>query len=434
MATRVGRVVHLNHAGASPSSAAVVHRMQKHLALERIVGGYAAKDLVNEELQTVYNNAARLIHAASPSEIALVESATVAWTKLFYAFAAHQERHKAGERIILVSQAEYAANLVAVCQWARTHEDWSVLMIPSAMNGETSTGTVDLEALAAILAGNYKVGGGATVNPRSIALVCVTHVPTNSGIVNNVDAIGQQIADFNAALGDGNSVFYLADTCQSVGQLEVNVQRMHCSGLVATGRKFLRGPRGTGFLYIPNEIADSIMPQHIDHYGVPVLGIPPLKSLQSPLENVIQFAPRPGARRFEFWESHIAGRLGLGQALAEHLDLGQTKITEQILERATFLLDRLQKIPKVKLHHQSKCGIVTFFVPGMESAILATRLQESVNSVSFEISTVPATSTPLDTAQTGVPDLLRVSVSYTTSEDDMERFIQRLSNAIATVS
>ena len=226
------QVVHLNHAGASPTSDAVLRRVIHHLQQEQVLGGYAAKNQCVDELTSVYEKAAALIHASTPGEIALVESATVAWTRLFYSFAEYQEHHKeTQEKIILVSEAEYAANLVAACQWARTHPGWSVLAIPSekGKSGRNSTGKIDLSCLASILAGTYEVDG-KEIDPRCIAIVCITHVPTNSGIVNPVEQIGTQIAKFN---GSTNSIFYLVDACQSVGHIEISVQTIKCSGLVA---------------------------------------------------------------------------------------------------------------------------------------------------------------------------------------------------------
>ena len=317
---------------------------------------------------------------------------------------------------------------MAACRWAQTHRGWSVLAIPSTKreDGVTSTGKVDLDCLTSMLEGNYQVNGRA-IDPHSIAVVCVTHVPTNSGIVNPANEIGRQIAEFN---GSSNSIFYLADTCQSVGQIDIDVKDMKCSGLVATGRKYLRGPRGTGFLYVPDEISSFLWPDHLDHYGAPVSSIPQTSEISNALQDTITFAPRRGASRFEFWESNIAGRLGLGQALEEVLEQGQANIAEIILERGRYLVAKLCNLEGVKLHHKPQCGIVTFWVPGIESSLLARELHTVADGVLFEVSVVPVTSTPLDAAATGVPDLLRASVSYTTSNQDMDLFCERLARII----
>jgi len=261
------RIVHLNHAGASPSPDSVLKAVMEHIQLEQVQGGYSAAEMASEALQAVYKNTAKLVSAAFIDEIALVESATVAWTRLFYAFAAYQSE-RPGQKVILLSEAEYAANVVAACRWAQTHEGWTVLTISSQLDDcGKSTGKVDLTAFRNILAGTYCTYKDGILNPASIAIVCITHVPTNSGIVNPVKDIGEQLADYNTAHSNGSDVppiLYLVDACQSVGQLPIDVNEIQCHGLVATGRKYLRGPRGTGFLYINKRIVNQIWPHHVD--------------------------------------------------------------------------------------------------------------------------------------------------------------------------
>ena len=263
------RIVNLNHAGASTSPKTVLDRVSRHLEREQIYGGYAAQKLVQEdgEMENVYDNVARLIHAEK-QEIALVESATVGWTRIFYSMVQQDEKERrtrfnldssstsTSSRVILVSEAEYAANIVAACQWARDHEDhWMVLAIPSEKvghddenenNNNSSTGTVDLEVFDRMLEGKFyykdKVGNDTRLDPTSIAIVCITHVPTNSGIVNPVEAIGDRIETYNNQRQQQQKVNtkypaikYLVDACQSVGQMDVSVQKIKCDCLVATG-------------------------------------------------------------------------------------------------------------------------------------------------------------------------------------------------------
>lgn len=463
----------MNHAGASPSPDIVVDRVIRHLRLEQSSGGYAAAARVQDELEGVYDKIALMIHAESASTIALVESATVGWTRLFYAAAeqaaAARRQQQQGGRFILISQAEYAANVVAACQWARQHEGWNVLCIPSerAQDGRSNTGKVDLHALQNMLQGRYEYRANAdstqiqkaVLNPDSIAIICITHVPTNSGIVNPVYEIGRLIDAFNKNASkkktseSDKSIFYLVDACQSVGQMDVNVQAMKCHGLVATGRKYLRGPRGTGFLY--SSAPESLTPNHIDHYSTPIANVPknnsnnvslllPQEAL--PLQDVVSFAPRKGARRFEFWESSIANRLGLGCAVEAALAMGLEQIAAIIQQRAEYLYHNLQQLQQqqqlnkdrhfrkdlIQLHHSPESGIVTFWVRGIESAILKCALWEGdeQHGVKFEVSVVPATSTPIDSATTGVPDLLRASVSYTTTTQEIDLFCERIGSLI----
>ena len=428
-------IIHLNHAGASPSPLCVLDTVIQHLELEQRLGGYSAAEQRHDDLVQVYQDVANLIHASSPNEIALVESATVAWTRVFYSMVEQHEdirTHPNGKRrVILMSEAEYAANVVAASQWARTHDDWTVLPIPSSTNSDgSSTGIVDINVFQSMLEGSHNL-----IDPDDIALVCVTHVPTNSGIVNPVEQMGRLIEEYNKNKDTRHEskVFFLVDACQSVGQMDVNVQDMKCHGLAATGRKFLRAPRGTGFLYVREDIVDSLTPSHLDHACAPITQVPSTAYPPANIEDWIDITFQPGAKRFEFWESNVAGKLGLGQAAQYAMnEMGLDHISSCCRLVAEELVALLNEMDDIDLHHESSCGIVTFTVRGIDSATVKDQLwtKQTGDDCRFEVSVVPATSTPLDSAQCRVPDLVRASVSYTTSLQDVERFVTRLQTII----
>lgn len=428
------RIIHLNHAGASPSSSPVLNRVMKHLLLEQRIGGYAAADVVQEELDQVYNSVAQLVGASSVDEIALVESATVAWTRIFYAVAtaAANAQRSSKRKVILVSHAEYAANVVAACQWSKTNEGWTVLPIPSSGDGK-----VDVDKFQAMLDGTYTILTNNEpehkLNPDDIAIVCVTQVPTNSGIVNPVEAIGKGIAEYNQQHKRKDSlprIFYLVDACQAAGQIPLNVQQMQCHALVGTGRKYLRGPRGTGFLFVQKDVGGSLWPHHVDHNGAPVTSVPLLQE-DEPIEDALEFAPRQGASRFEFWESNLASKLGLGVAVHEALDEGLDCIWAKIHSNAQVLYKSLQQIDSVRTYYAPEGGLVTFWVEGKDSELIKKSLWEG--DTKFETSVVPATSTPLDSARTRVPNLVRASVSYMTTTDDIALFCTRLDEIVSSI-
>lgn len=499
----------MNHAGASPCSDAVVERITQHLRLEQQCGGYAAAEHVQPELEQVYQSVAELIHATSHNEIALVESATVASTRIFQSVlnmrlqtqrsfsGDHRGAHDDDDddtrkRYILISEAEYAAISVAACQWARQHKGWNVLYVPSEQKqkdhdrtSSSSTGKVDLNVLRDMLKGRFQYLDASTnsiqrIDPLDIAMICITHVPTNSGIANPVQEVGEILHAHhqNNNIPSGQGIFYLVDACQSVGQLKVNVQQIQCDALVATGRKYLRGPRGTGFLYVASQWltnnSDSnsnhgLEPYPCDHYSMPVKRVPtlfpvgetndyddrnsatsirPQQELQKPLQQILQMAPRYDAKRFEFWESSIANKLGLGIAVQELLDIGVDVITETTLQRALYLFDQLSNLRSagVRLHHKPESGIVTFWIDDSDGddncsipftkttmVLSATRWKEQLwngGDVQFEVAVVPATSTPIDSALTRVPNLLRASVSYTTTKEELDLFCYRVRDLV----
>lgn len=214
---------------------------------------------------------------------------------------------------------------------------------------------------------------------------------------------------------------------KSVGQLGVDVQHNLCHALVATGRKYLRGPRGTGFLYISSSIQPELWPSHVDHYGVPISKVPKYKDGDT-VEKILEYRPRDGASRFEFWESNISNRLGLGVAIRECIAAGIESIEESCSALSLEVRKELQRIPSVTVHHSltSQCGIVSFYSSAIDSASIVAALQRK----GFELSVVPATSTPIDSAKSRVPDLVRASVSYVTTREEVDQFIESLKSII----
>lgn len=465
-----------NNAGASPSAPKVLETIHAHLQLEICEGGYGAANTVKEDgrLDHVYSAVANLINASSPMEVALVESATVAWTRAFYSMADYileksllefkETPLKSAplERVILVSEAEYAANIVAIVKFCSDQNrrygefvQWKVYLIPSTKSSdcddeeESTTGIIDVGDFRMILAGSVslsciqevKLGNDndkkgiksadKLLDPSSIAIVCVTHIPTNSGIINPVCEVGKLIEDYNMKSRSASSkpqIFYLVDACQSVGQIAVDVQEMRAHAISATGRKYLRGPRGTGFLYMVNTLTDYICPIEVDHVAAPISF-----KIDESGGLAIDIKYSLGARRFEYFESNISSRLGLGAAI-DHLNEsgGISKIESQIKGLASKLRKLLQNIDNVVLYHNHKsvelCGIVSFKVRGIESYIIkeAMATSESVGGDRFELSVVPRTSTPIDSSNTKTCDLVRASLTYFNTDEEIERFEAKL--------
>ena len=366
------RIIHLNNAGSSLPPAPVVAAQIAHLCREAEIGGYEAEAEAEDRREDVYRQVARLLNCAA-DEVALVENATVAWDMAF-----HSLKFRPGDRI-LTAQAEYASNYIAYLQAAR-NSGAVVETVPS-----TPTGEFSVEALERMIDGRVK-------------LIAVTHVPTNGGLVNPAAEIGR--------VAKANGIPFLLDACQSAGQLPLDVAAIGCDMLSATGRKYLRGPRGTGFLYVRKAMLDRLEPPFLDLHAAEWVAPD-------------RFEMRPDARRFENWENNIAAQLGLGVAVEYALGLGLDAIAARVTALATELRARLGEIPGVTVADvgRQRCGIVTFWLDGKASA----EVKAALTARGINCSVSGPSSTLLDATARKLPPVVRTSVHYYNTEDEVAR-------------
>lgn len=368
-------VTHLNNAGASLAPAPVLEAVIDHLRLEATIGGYEAAAARREATERTYDSVAALL-GARREEIALVESATRAWDMAFYALPL-----RAGDRILTAS-SEYASNVIAFLQLAR-RTGVRVEVVP-----DDSDGQLDVGALRELL-------------DERVKLIAINHVPTHNGLVNPAAEIGEVAAEAG--------VPYLLDACQSVGQLPVDVREIGCDLLSATGRKFLRAPRGTGFLYVSAPFLERLDPPFLD-----------LHAAQWTAADA--YAVRPDARRFESWESSLACRIGLGAAIDYALGFGLAPIAERVGGLADELRQRLRAIPGVTVHDRGarQCGIVAFSLAGHEAAEVA----ETLAARRINVSLAAPGAARWDFERRGLPVLLRASPHYYNTSDELAALCQ----------
>jgi cysteine desulfurase/selenocysteine lyase len=361
-------MIHFNNAGASLPPACVINTVVAHLQREAQVGGYRALAEMGEAIEGAYTSAGRLLNAA-PGEIALMESATRAWDAAFTAFA-----FAPGDRII-TARAEYASNMLTLLHAAR-RQGVVIDLAPDDAGGQ-----VDVAALAGL------------IGPRT-RLIALTHAPTDSGLVNPVAAVGR--------LAQDAGIPFLLDACQSVGQMPVDVAAIGCTMLTATGRKFLRAPRGTGFLYVRQDWQDRLDPPTLDLRAATWTGPD-------------SYRVRPDARRFETWEASAALRLGLGAAVDHALGWGMEAIRARIDDLAGLLRRRLaERGATVADRGELLSGIVTFTTAEAPTA-MAARLQEDGINVSVSV--------PGWSRFDGAPACVRASVHYYNTEEEIDRFV-----------
>lgn len=378
----VAHRIHLNNAGAALMPRPVLDAMTAYLQREAEIGGYEAAGEVQPKLDAVYDSVARLI-GANPDEIALTENATVAWQMAFYSFS-----FRPGDRI-LTARAEYAANYVAFLQIAKTH-GIVIDVVPDDDNG-----VLDPAALEKMIDGRVR-------------LIAITWVPTNGGLVNPAAEVG--------AIARKHNVPYLLDACQAAGQMPVDVGQLGCDMLSAPGRKFLRGPRGTGFLYVRRALLQQLHPPMIDHFAAPWVAPD-------------RYELRCDARRFETWENNYAARLGLGVAVDYALALGLDDIEARCRMLGDLLRNELGRLPGVHVHDLGlrPSAIVSFSMDGHDAAVVKAELA----AARINVTTSHASSTLLDATARALPTVLRASPHYYNTEDELLQLVAYVRQLVA---
>ena len=367
-------VVHLNNAGSSLPPEIVVDTVVDYLQEEARVGGYELADRRADDLAAVYRSVAGAV-GATADEIALVGSATRAWDMAFYSLSFNP-----GDRI-LTTTTEYAANFIAYLQVAE-RTGAQIEVVP-----DTDTGEIDVAALEDMI-------------DERVKLISINHVPTNGGLVNPAAAVGD--------VAKRSGVTYLLDACQSVGHMPIDVDEIGCDLLSATSRKYLRGPRGVGFLYVRDELIEALDPPSLDLHSATWVAPD-------------RFEMRRDAKRFEVWESSPALRLGLGAACDYATNVGLGSIWERVASLAAILRAGLAGIPRVAVHDKGrvKGGIVSFTVDGHT----ATGVQEALAQQGINVSVTKKASTLIDMSQRGLPKMVRASVHYFNTEADLDALL-----------
>jgi cysteine desulfurase/selenocysteine lyase len=362
---------YLNNAAASLMSHTVVDAVTAHLALESALGPYEAAMEVADHLADLYEVASQLL-GCQPDEIALSDSHSRGWSSVVGAM-----RFGAGDRI-LVSRSEWGGNYAALVHIARICG--AVLeVIPCGEDG-----TVCVERLAAMI-------------DDRVRLIALTWLPANGGLINPAAQVG--------ALAQAAGIPFILDAAQAVGQIPVDVRELRCDVLTAPGRKWLRGPRGTGLIYVRRSFLDKLTPRTIDLYSAPWNGT--------------EYVLRGDARRFETSEASAALRLGLRAAIRDVLSLGVDTIHCRIASLADAIRSSLAAIDGVQVHDlgRQRSGLVSFAVESVTPAEVRRLLQ----AADLQVAVIPTDFTPLDMRARGLKEIVRASPHIYTTQNEIDR-------------
>jgi selenocysteine lyase/cysteine desulfurase len=370
---------HFNNAGAALMPRPVANAVLGHLARELEIGGYEAAEEAAERVQQSYDWIARLLGCA-PRNVAVVENATVAVSQALSVL------DFAPGDVLVTTRHDYTSNQIMYAALAQRRG------VEVLRAEELPEGGADPDSLRRLAR-----------DPRC-RLVSVTWVPTNSGLVQDVEAIGE--------ICEAAGVPYLVDACQALGQLPIDLGRLRCDYLGATARKFLRGPRGIGFLYVSDRALErGDYPLGVDMRGAERLG-----------DDGFRLAE--GARRFENWEFPYALVLGMGEAARYALEVGIEEGGSRAIAHGQTLRERLGALPGVRIADRGRrlCAIVTAELSGWDATAAVLRLRQI------------GINTSASTHEDGSPvPVLRMSSHYYNSREEVDTLVAAIEDLLREV-
>lgn len=364
-------VSHFNNAGASLPADAVVDTIIQYLQEESTMGGYEAEAKYKPQLDRTYDLIAQLINA-DKNEIAILESASAAWVIAFNGISFSE-----GDEII-TCEMEYVTNVIGLLNVQKRY-GIVIKVIPNDEQGNFSLSALENE-----------------ITPKT-KLIAITHIASGTGGVMPVVAIG--------AVARQHGILYLLDACQSAGQVPLNVKEIGCDMLTVTGRKYLRAPRGTGFLYVRKEVRDQLELLAVDGFNAEWV-------------TTTDFKLRDDGKRFELYEKNRALTLGLGKAVENALSVGVDRIWERIQFLSGLLRAKLNQIDGVTVQDtgSQQCGIVTFSIEGLDPFVIKSKLAERKINVSVAL----AKSTLFFMGKHQLTSVVRASVHYYNTEKEID--------------
>lgn len=374
---------HLNNAGAALMPQPVIDAIHNHINLEAEIGGYEAADAAEESIAECYSHIAGLIGAKSRN-IAMVENATVATSQALSAFSFER-----GD-LIITTNVDYSSNQIMLLSLA---ERFGIKIVRA---DELPNGGADPKSIEKL------------IKKHRPKLVLMSWIPTNSGLIQDAKAVGE--------ICKTHDVPFVLDACQAIGQFPVDVNEIPCDFLAATARKFLRGPRGIGFLYISDDaLKKDLRPLFPDTHG-------------AAWTDPDKYEPEPDARRFENWEFSYAIMLGMGAAAKYANEIDLKSAGKRAFKLAAIVRNKLREFPGVTIQDRGDhlCAIVSATIDGFNPDDIVKKLrQKKINT-----SAASRTAGVIDMRAKGADAILRISPHYYNTEEEIEQLMEELERSV----
>jgi len=372
-------VVHFNNAGASLMPDVVLQKITDLLQEEGRIGGYELMAKRWEAFQRFYEVGAQYF-IGQPKNIAFATNATVAFNIALSSIPFEKDD------VILTTQDDYVSNQIAFMQLAKRFG------VRTIMGESAPTGGVDVQSMKELIAQHQ---------PKVVA---VTHVPTNSGLVQPVEAIG--------ALCRANDIWYFVDVCQSFGQMPLDAEAIGADFMSATFRKFMRGPRGTGILYASDRVLESnLEPLFMDLQGADWL-------------ERNEYKAKPNAKRFETWERNYALFGGATAALEYAQSIGFEAIQSRSWALADYTRAQLAQLPTAQILDKGSttCAITTSYFPTLTPPLIQSKMSEA----NINVACAQRMNALIDMDEKGVSWALRIAPHYYNTKEEIDKTISVL--------
>lgn len=365
---KTGPQLYFNHGGCSFTTASTLDAVVQQLTLEQEMGNAVADLMTSADRSNVYKLAARTV-GANDDDIALTDSHTTGWIK-----ALQTIKLNAGD-LILTTRSEWGGNLRALQQLAQRY-DGSVVIMPTV-----SDGSVCLKSLAAMMG-------------KKVKLISVSWIGSNGGHIEPVAEIGE--------VAKAHGATYFVDASQAVGQMQVDVQHIQCDVLTTPGRKWLRGPKGTGFMYLRREFLDKCQTSAYFNGR-----LNPSTSLT--------------AKNFEASSPSVPLQMGLMSALMQLEKASVERVHQQILFHSQHMWQGLKAIPEVTCISQvpPQHGLVSFILAGQR----AMTVRQKLMAIGIEVAANQAAFTPLDMQERQLDVVVRASSHACTTSAEIDQLI-----------
>ncbi len=371
------KFINFNNAGSSFPSKNVNNSINKFLKYEEKYGGYYASEKFSEKLDTFYENLSILINCKK-HQISFLPSTTYALNIFFNSLNFPNNKN------IVIFENEYGSNFIYFKK-----RELNLRVVKIKNNGEICF--KDLEK---------------KIDSKTI-FISVCHIASQCGEIIDIQKIGKIAKKINP------NIIFIVDACQSVGHIKLDVKKIQCDVLVGSGRKYLRGPRGTGFIFFKDTIKKTLTPSILDMNNTKI------KNGKIDVDR---------ERMFESFESSPALKYGLSKAIEEINQKGMETVESEIKKKSNIFRKRLECFNQIIFYENRRLlsGINTFNIKGFS----AKKVYAYLLSKKILCSVSSRETSMMYFGKKNLTDLVRISIHHYNTMSEIDYLIKCLIDLI----